>query len=224
MNNQILAIGDIHGCSETLKAMWKKLEPYHDALHIFIGDYIDRGPDSKAVVDFLLDAQHERNCIFLRGNHEQMLLDSIYYQRREHWIMNGGRATLDSYVDADIAEDLPDNHLEFFKNTLIYYETDDYFFAHAGAPPYQTLKESKKDPESENYFLWGRDHLNAFEVAWEKKVIFGHTPRAYPIRKSKMIGIDTGCVYKDIGMNKLTAIVLPDEIFIEQKTTDNLSS
>lgn len=224
MKNQIVAIGDIHGCSETLKEMWKRLEPYKECTHIFVGDYIDRGPDSKSVVDFLLKVRHERDCIFLRGNHEQMLLNSIYYQKRDLWMMNGGQATLNSYQHADTAEDLPDDHLEFFKNTLIYYDTDDYFFVHAGAPPYQTIEQSINDPESENYFLWGRDHLNAFEVVWEKTVIFGHTPRAYPIRKSKMIGIDTGCVYKDVGMNKLTAVVLPDEQFIEQKTTDHLLS
>lgn len=224
MKNQIVAIGDIHGCYETLKLMWKKLEPYQESLHVFVGDYIDRGPDSRGVVDFLLQVQHERDCIFLRGNHEQMLLDSIYYKRRDHWIINGGKATLDSYNNVELAEELPEDHLEFYKNTLIYYDTQDYFFAHAGAPPYKTIEECINDPESESYFLWGRDHLNAFEVVWEKTVVFGHTPRAFPIRKPKMIGIDTGCVYNDAGMNKLTAIVLPDEQFVEQKTTDNLLS
>ena len=224
MKNQIVAIGDIHGCSETLKLMWKNLEPFREYIHVFVGDYIDRGPDSKGVVDFLLKVRHERNCIFLRGNHEQMLLDSIYYKRRDHWIMNGGKATLDSYDNVELAEEMPEDHLEFYKNTLIYYDTDHYFFVHAGAPPYQSIAQSIKDPEAESYFLWGRDHLNALEVKWEKTVIFGHTPRAFPIRKSKMIGIDTGCVYNDVGMNKLTALILPDEHFIEQKTTDKLLS
>ncbi|MEX2464216.1 MAG: metallophosphoesterase family protein [Balneolaceae bacterium] len=222
MKNQIVAIGDIHGCAKTLKDLWERLESYKEFTHVFVGDYIDRGPDSKGVIDFLLKVQQDRECIFLRGNHEQMLLNSIYYQKLDLWIMNGGRETLNSYNDAQIAEDLPDEHIEFFKNTLIYYETDDYFFVHAGAPPYQTIQKSKQDPDSETYFLWGRDHLNALEVVWEKTIIFGHTPRAFPIRKPKMIGIDTGCVYNDLGMGKLTALILPDETFIEQKTSDEL--
>lgn len=222
MKNQIVAIGDIHGCSKTLRQMWEKLEPYKEYVHVFVGDYIDRGPDSRGVVDFLLKVQHDRKCIFLRGNHEQMLLDSIYYNRRDSWVMNGGKATLDSYRDAELAEELPDEHLDFYKSTRLYYNTDEYFFVHAGAPPYQSIQKSILDPEAKSYFLWGRDHLNALEVKWEKTVIFGHTPRAYPIRKPKMIGIDTGCVYTDVGMNKLTAIILPDEQFIEQKTTDIL--
>lgn len=220
MNKQIVAIGDIHGCLESLVALWKKLEPYKDVLHVFIGDYIDRGPKSKQVVDFLLEEQKNRQCIFLRGNHEQMLLDAMNEGFTHNWIYNGGDTTLESYnVNGDIKK-LPENHIEFYKSTRLYYETDDYFFVHAGVPPHQTIEKSKEDPRSEHFFLWGREHLNAFETPWEKTVVFGHTPRAYPIRKPKMLGIDTGCVYNAIGYGKLTAAILPDTKFIEQKSLD----
>ncbi|PTM09363.1 MAG: serine/threonine protein phosphatase, partial [Bacteroidetes bacterium] len=69
-------IGDIHGCSRSLRSLWEKLEPYKDRLHIFVGDYIDRGEDSKGVVEFLLSVRDQRTCVFLRGNHEEMLLNA----------------------------------------------------------------------------------------------------------------------------------------------------
>ncbi|MEX2457175.1 MAG: metallophosphoesterase family protein [Balneolaceae bacterium] len=219
MSESIVAIGDIHGCVRSLKALWKKLEPYKDQTHVFIGDYIDRGPDSKGVVDFLLEVKNERDVVFLKGNHELMLLNSLATGNKENWMLNGGQITLDSY-GMDHVSELPDDHLEFYINTKLYYETDDYFFVHAGAPAGQTLEESKSDKEFEEYFYWGREHLNAFETPWEKTVVFGHTPRAHPIRKQNMIGIDTGCVYNKTGLGKLTAVVLPETKFIQQISLD----
>ena len=77
MTDQIVAIGDVHGCPKTLKTLWERLEPYEDYIHLFVGDYIDRGPDSKEVIDFLLEVKQQRKTIFLRGNHELMLLDAL---------------------------------------------------------------------------------------------------------------------------------------------------
>lgn len=219
MNKSIVAIGDIHGCVRSLEALWKKLEPYKDHIHVFIGDYIDRGPDSKAVVDFLLEVQNERESVFLKGNHELMLLNSLATGNKKNWILNGGQTTLDSY-NIENVHGLPDNHLDFYLSLKLYYETDDYFFVHAGAPADQTLEESKTDETMNDYFLWGREHLNAFETPWEKTVVFGHTPRAHPIRKQNMIGIDTGCVYNKTGLGKLTAVVLPETKFIQQVSLD----
>lgn len=220
MSQKIVAIGDIHGCVRSLETLWNQLKPHKDSIHVFIGDYIDRGPDSKGVVDFLLDVQYDRKCIFLRGNHEQMLLNAYKKGDMELWMYNGGESTLKSYGNPKNISDISQEHLEFYENTRIYYETDNYFFAHAGAPPHQTLEASMEDPKSKHYFLWGREHLNAFEVPWEKTVIFGHTPRPYPIQKNGMIGIDTGCVYSELGYGKLTAVVLPDKQFIHQKSLD----
>jgi len=220
MNEQIIAIGDIHGCLKTVKALWKKLEPHSDHIHLFIGDYIDRGPDSKGVVDFLLKKKNERKCVFLRGNHEQMLLDALEKGDAYNWMLNGGDTTLKSYGDQVRVNEIPQDHIDFYTLTLPYYETDNYFFVHAGAPPHQTLKESKSDPEARKFFLWGREHLNAAETAWEKTVVFGHTPRSSPIKKNKMIGIDTGCVYNRLGYGKLTAVQLPEMKFFQQSSLD----
>lgn len=219
MNKSIIAIGDIHGCVRSLEALWKKLKPYKDCTHVFVGDYIDRGPDSKGVIDFLLKAKNERDVVFLQGNHEYMLLNSLETGNSKNWMLNGGKSTLSSY-NVNSVINLPDSHIDFYIGTQLYYETDDYFFVHAGAPAGQSLDESKKDDHSKEYFLWGRDHLDAFETPWEKTVVFGHTPRENPIRKPKMIGIDTGCVYNKTGLGKLTAAVLPETKFIQQISLD----
>ncbi|MGF1671849.1 MAG: metallophosphoesterase family protein [Balneolaceae bacterium] len=219
-SKKIVAIGDIHGCHKSMEALWEKLEPYKEYKHVFIGDYIDRGPSSKQVVDFLLEVQRERDCVFIRGNHEQMLLDAIDHQDVKLWLVNGGRSTLESYNSSEKKILIPDEHLYFFRKTLLYYETESYFFTHAGAPPYQTIEESKNDPTMLQYFLWGRDHIGVFNTEWEKTVVFGHTPRSTPIRKDKMIGIDTGCVYNELGYGKLTAVLLPEEKYVQQLSLD----
>jgi serine/threonine protein phosphatase 1 len=220
MEKKIVAIGDIHGCVRSLKTLWTRLKPYKDAIHVFVGDYIDRGPSSKEVIDFLLDVRYDRECIFLRGNHEQMLLDAMVNVNFDNWIYNGGGSTLKSYNNISRPQDLPDEHIDFYLETMLYYDTKDYFFVHAGIPPHLTIEQCKDNPDAEHFFLWGREHLNALSVPWEKTVVFGHTPRPYPIRKNKMIGIDTGCVYTELGYGKLTAVLLPEQQFIEQVSLD----
>ncbi|HET6528252.1 MAG TPA: metallophosphoesterase family protein, partial [Balneolaceae bacterium] len=211
-HQKYIAIGDIHGCYQSLEALLKKLEPFADRQFIFIGDYIDRGPDSKKVVERLMEFQQQADCVFLRGNHEQMLLDAFNDGEFKLWISNGGKATLKSY-GIDRFGRLPDAHFDFYDQTKFYYETNEYFFVHAGLSAAKTIKESLQDEEEIEAFLWERSHLNAFETPWEKKVVFGHTPRPQPIRKNGMIGIDTGCVFKRMGYGKLTAVKLPEEEF-----------
>jgi len=220
MNEKIVAIGDVHGCIKSLEAMWKKLEPYQDYIHLFVGDYIDRGPDSKAVVDFLLDVKSERKTVFLRGNHEYMLLEALDRDSQRNWMLNGGKATLKSYGENATVYDIPDDHIEFFKKTRLFYESEEYFFVHAGIPPTLTVEQSIKDTSAHDYFLWGREHLNAFAPPWEKTVVFGHTPQQFPIQKRGMIGIDTGCVYNHSGLGKLTAVRLPEKKFMQQQCLD----
>lgn len=220
-NKQIIAIGDIHGCCDSMEAMLEKLKPYSDRQFIFVGDYIDRGPDSKKVVNRLIELEKQVDVVFLRGNHEQMLLDAVDQGNFSLWLMNGGRSTLNSYGIQGQSTDIPEDHLEFYRNTKLYYETDDYFFVHAGLSPAKTIKESLKDKKQMKEFLWERSHLNAFETAWEKTVVFGHTPRPNPIKKDNMLGIDTGCVYDRVGYGKLTAVKLPEEEFIQQICLDH---
>lgn len=220
MTDKIVAIGDVHGCANTLKALWKKLESFEDYIHLFVGDYIDRGPDSKEVVNFLLNVKNDRKTVFLRGNHEVMLLEALETGNSRNWMINGGQATLDSYGKSATLGDIPDDHIEFFRKTRLYYETENYFFVHAGIPPTLSVKESKEMSSAHNYFFWGRDHLNAFAPPWEKTVVFGHTPQQFPIQQRGMIGIDTGCVYNRAGLGKLTAVRLPEIKFMHQLSLD----
>lgn len=203
-----------------MEALLEKLKPFYDRKFIFVGDYIDRGPSSKQVVDYLIDFKETVDCVFLRGNHEQMLLDAYNYGKDDLWMMNGGRTTMKSYgLSAESAE-LPEDHEEFYTNTKFYYDTENYFFVHAGISPAKTIEQSLKEEDEVHEFLWERSHLNAFETPWEKTVVFGHTPRPNPLRKEKMIGIDTGCVYDRVGYGKLTAAKLPEEEFIQQPCLD----
>lgn len=199
-----------------MKALLENLKPYYDRQFVFVGDYIDRGPASKQVVDYLLKFKNKVDCVFLRGNHEQMLLDAFDHDQKSMWMMNGGQATLQSYGIVDNTHKLPDKHRDFYEETRLYYDTEEYFFVHAGLSPAKTIADSVEDKNEIQKFLWERSHLNAFETPWEKTVIFGHTPRPKPLKKGKMIGIDTGCVYNRVGYGKLTAVKLPEEEFIQQ--------
>ncbi len=222
MSEQIyVAIGDIHGCSKSLNGLLKKLEEYPDLTYVFVGDYIDRGPDSCGVVDRLIEFEKREKCIFLRGNHEQMLLDARFNDDMEMWLSNGGEPTLMSYGLSFSNLDFPDDHMEFYQNTKMYYDTEEYFFVHAGLPPDKTIEESLDNVSRIGAFLWERSHLNAHDTAWEKVLVFGHTPRPHPIRKHNMIGIDTGCVYDTMEYGKLTAVILPEQKFIQQVSLDN---
>jgi serine/threonine protein phosphatase 1 len=217
-----IAIGDIHGCLQTLNELLIKLIDYSDYTYIFIGDYIDRGPNSYGVVERLIEFAKGHSCIFLRGNHEHMLLDAYSGGDLDLWLRNGGKATLASYGAAKDHIYFPDEHVDFYQKTKMYFETENYFFVHAGLSPFKTIKENLQDEAGREEFLWRRSHLNAFETVWEKEVIFGHTPRPHPILKPNMIGIDTGCVYTSLGYGKLTAVMLPDQEFIQQICVDKL--
>lgn len=204
-----------------MEAILKKLKPFYDRKFVFVGDYIDRGPNSRKVVDRLIAFQDEVDAVFLRGNHEQMLLDAVERGNFSLWLMNGGRRTLNSYGIRGQTTNFPEDHLAFYRNTKLYYDTEDYFFVHAGLSPAKTIEESLNNDEQIKEFLWERSHLNAFETPWEKTVVFGHTPRPNPIKKDHMLGIDTGCVYDRVGYGKLTAVKLPEEEFIQQICLDH---
>jgi serine/threonine protein phosphatase 1 len=136
------------------------------------------------------------------------------------WRMNGGVSTLQSYLGDDSEVDIPDAHTEFVRETKLYHETGDFFFVHAGLKPDFTIRKTLEDPDEE-VLLWERGHLNASEVAWEKTVVCGHTPRPDPIDREKLLLIDTGCVYHmKPGMGRLTAVYLPEREFVDVPYAD----
>ena len=220
---KMVALADIHGCYRTLEALLKKLDSFRYGKFIFLGDYIDRGPDSKSVLELLIDFREDHDTIRLRGNHEQMMLDAVNKGDISLWMLNGGSQTLKSYGLEAGNLDIPPRHFDFINEMEVYYETDEYFFVHAGLPPDLRISDATKNNEMKYEFLWERSHLDLEldKPVWEKKVVFGHTPLHMPILTEKMIGIDTGCVFPHLtGMGYLTAAVLPDEQFIYQKNIE----
>jgi len=204
---KIFAVGDVHGCLEKLEHLMEKIRPdRRQDILVFLGDYIDRGPDSRGVVDFILELRETHDSVIcLMGNHEEMLLDYIRdHSNRNLYFINGGRATLRSYgLDPESAvreEDIPEDHLRFFKTLLLYYETADYLFVHAGLRPGIPL--DKQDRED---LLWIRGEFLFGPGNLEKTVIFGHTPFRQPFENKRRIGIDTGAVFG----GPLTCLELP---------------
>jgi serine/threonine protein phosphatase 1 len=216
----LYGIGDIHGCARTLNQLLDEISPGSDDHLVFIGDYVDRGPDSKGVIDRLLRLKNECKCTFLRGNHEEMMVNFFDFQDSELWHINGGDATLASYLIDGEQYEIPDEHVDFIRQTEAYCNHDDFFFVHAGLKPHMTIKENLTHFSSE-VFLWERSHLAARELAWEKPVVCGHTPQKAPIDRPQLICIDTGCVYISYpGYGYLTAVRLPERDMIQVRFAD----
>lgn len=188
--SRLLAVGDIHGCLGPLRALLLVVAPTADDQLVFLGDYIDRGPASAEVIDELL-ALRERfpASVFLRGNHEQMLLDVLAGEDPDTFLGNGGGKTIASYR-ARGGWPPPVEHLAFFEQLPTLYATGAYIFVHAGLRP--GLPPQEQRPAD---LLWIRQEFLTSDYAWGSTVVFGHTPRETPLLTAARIGLDTGCVY-----------------------------
>lgn len=173
---------------------------------VFMGDYIDRGPNSAQVVSELIKLQQDRpDTVMLMGNHEAMLLDALDGVRVEAFLWNGGGDTLRSYGLAPHELDkLPPEHVDFFRGLLPMYQTDEYIFVHAGLRPGVELE--KQDPWD---LVWIREEFYLAGADFGRTVIFGHTPFRQPMVTPHLIGIDTGAVFG----NQLTCLQLPEKKF-----------
>lgn len=210
----LIAIGDVHGCARTLEALIDRLEPTDDDHLVFVGDYVDRGPDSKGVIDLLFDVGRSYKCTFLRGNHESLMLDYLDRGEFELWRVNGGLPTLESYRTSKEKIEIPESHVSFLRQTKLFFDAPHFFFVHAGLRPEFSIDENLQRGD-ERLFLWERSHLHARHFAWEKPVVCGHTPHSEPINREKLIMIDTGCVYHSHPMlGHLTAVRLPEREFL----------
>lgn len=210
--SRIIAVGDLHGNNQPLKELLSRIRVTDRDLIIFIGDYIDRGPETKMVIEELIQlSSFHPNLIFLKGNHEDMMLGAMGFNaviKDVHtWLYNGGTQTLISYgmnrneilLLSGMKDDnkhigiikslLPRSHVEFLAGLIPFAETEHFFFCHAGVDPGKTLWEGKK-----NLFdlLWMRDHIYSDEFAWDKTVVCGHTPLRDVLIKESLICIDTG--------------------------------
>jgi serine/threonine protein phosphatase 1 len=222
----LYAIGDIHGRADLLAALLRDIVDDADrsaaverrAL-VFLGDYVDRGPDSRGVVDILLgDLPRGFEGHFLKGNHEALLLDFLENPTGlDQWLANGAAPTFSSY-GIDVAAlvraraepetwrrallaGLPQDHRRFFEHLELAVAFGDYFFVHAGVRPGVPL-----DAQDPNDLIWIRREFLRSEADFGKVVVHGHTPMPIPRIRANGIGIDTGAVFT----NRLTALRLED--------------
>jgi serine/threonine protein phosphatase 1 len=146
MNVRTIAIGDIHGCSTALKALIGAIRPRPEDTIVTLGDYIDRGPDSRGVLDLLIELSQSCRLVPLLGNHDQMLLEVRIGKYPIHWLLEiGGTATLDSYGPGRELALIPDDHLAFLEACLDFHETDTHIFVHANYFPDLPMAEQPAD-------------------------------------------------------------------------------
>lgn len=213
---RIFAIGDIHGCHDRLVMLLERLplDLEQDTL-VFLGDYINRGPDSRRVIETLLDLRARcPRTVFLLGNHEEMLLEyaadgDIDRLRLLHEM--GVEATLTSYGaamrDLQGLSFLPDSHREFLGSLRMSWSSGPYLFVHADACPLtgDGAAVRKGHAPAADQLLASRRLAGETPTGSDHLVIFGHTAFATPLVRPDRIGIDTGAVYG----NMLTALELP---------------
>jgi len=218
--HRIYAIGDIHGRSDLLDGLLdlitKDCAATEQTVHlVFLGDYVDRGPDSKGVIGRLLSLPARFEQQFLRGNHEQALLDFLAdFEHYDLWSQYGADETLSSYgvrpprdysiasrfeARASLVEAISPAHMRFFKALPLSWDIGDYFFAHAGVRPGTPLAEQKEED-----LLWIREEFLRSRENFGKIVVHGHTPVDSPTRARNRINVDTGAYLT----GRLTAVVL----------------
>ncbi len=208
---RIYAIGDIHGRADLLCELHTKIatdlakRPVASGVLIHLGDYIDRGPSSKKVIDHLIEKPLTGlETINLKGNHEESLLS--FYKNSEYgnnWLLNGGGETLKSYgievsddpfqeslyldeIHANFLNHLPETHLAFLNNLVLQHREGDYLFVHAGLRPGVAL-ESQSDED----LMWIRSDFLFSDADFGFMVVHGHSPRSTPVVRNNRIGIDT---------------------------------
>jgi serine/threonine protein phosphatase 1 len=221
--SRVYAFGDIHGRVDLLRQLhaivhddaWRRQAPRNVA--VYLGDYIDRGEASPAVIDLLLDEPLPGfETVWLKGNHEETLLRFLDDTSiGPSWLLYGGRETLASYgvrppgpgggerelerAQRELRQRLPPRHLRFFSELELTHEEGDYLFAHAGVRPGVPL-----DQQAEQDLLWIRDEFLLSDAEFGKIIVHGHTISERPDVQRNRIGIDTGA----FASGRLTCLVL----------------
>jgi serine/threonine protein phosphatase 1 len=206
---RIYALGDIHGRADLLKQVFTVIDadiarnPAPRPVEVFLGDYIDRGPDSAHTLDLLLERSLYSETVFLKGNHEAYFLEVLRDPTKlEDWRQFGGLQTLMSYgiqpsLNPDAAEQtslidallevMPSDHLQFLQSLKPSFECGDFYFVHAGVRPGIPLNE-----QQEHDLLWIRDEFLNSTENFGKFIVHGHTPVREPDIRPSRINIDTG--------------------------------
>lgn len=218
-SERIFAIGDVHGCAEELEILLNQLPLSNTDTVVFLGDYVDRGPNSKKVIDLIIDLKKRCNVVALKGNHESMMIDFINDPSSAQaglFIMNGGSSTLASYTLRADQFVIPDEHIEFLQQLKVCYETEDFFFVHAGVPDMPLHKIDLELQEME--LLWIRSSFHNSRYNWGKTIVHGHTVVNNVEMTPRRINLDTGCVFN----GTLSAIELPSRKLYQVKARENI--
>jgi serine/threonine protein phosphatase 1 len=221
---RIYAIGDIHGRADLLQDALNRIDidlaksPISASIQVFLGDYIDRGPESRQVIDQLVARKKTHQTVFLKGNHETLLMNFITDPTiLGAWERLGGLETLMSYgvvpsINADpisrvkfaanLEKTFPESHRLFFADLKSSFTCGDFFFVHAGVRPGIPLAKQKEED-----LLWIRDDFLVCEDDFSKIIVHGHTPVRQPDIRPNRINIDTGAYMT----GQLTCLRLEDE-------------
>jgi serine/threonine protein phosphatase 1 len=210
-------VGDIHGCLTELRYLLEGLPLESGDRLVFLGDYVDRGPDSKGVVSCLIELQKNPSydSIFLKGNHEDMFLSYLGLpgQHGDMFLINGGKVTLESYGlstntnPKELVSQIPPPHLDFYQDLRNYYVAEPFLCVHAGVHPMKSLEE-----QTESEMFWIRNQFIYRSHMLPYVVLFGHTPQSdvfYDLPYK--IGLDTGLVYG----NKLTCFETEEKVLYQ---------
>jgi serine/threonine protein phosphatase 1 len=166
-----IAIGDIHGCRLALDALLQEIKPQTEDLVVTLGDYVDRGEDSKGVLDRLIELKGECQLVPIRGNHEDMMLEVLEGAPPHNWLRFGGVDTLESYgFDGDLGV-VPEDHRQFLKELVDWHEMEKWFFVHANYEPDLPLGQQEPDVLRwvSLFQMLPRPHMSG------KKAVVGHT-------------------------------------------------
>jgi serine/threonine protein phosphatase 1 len=192
MPARTIAIGDVHGCALALRAVLEQIAPQADDTIVMLGDCVDRGPDSRDVIDQLLALRESCRLVTILGNHEEMMLS--FLDRRAHpdnWLLCGGQATMDSYLNDEGLPSVPQEHVDFIRTWGDYWETEQHFFVHASYHPDRPFVEQRW-----NTWRWHslRDSVPEPHVSG-KTAIVGHTSqkKGEILDLGHVICIDTYC-------------------------------
>lgn len=181
-----LVIGDVHGCDVALDALLQLVAPTSDDRIVLLGDIVDRGPGSRQCVDVLLNLSGMCELVFIRGNHEEMMLDALAGGRMEAgWLQYGGRETLDSYGGYGL---IPPQHIDFLASSIDYWEDQQNVYVHATLDPGLPL-----DQQPGSVLRWDRFTGEEPPLDNGKRVICGHTiqPHGLPALRDGWLCIDT---------------------------------
>ena len=188
---RLIAFGDIHGHAERLRKILTEINPTPEDTFVFLGDVVDRGPDSKSAIQEIINLSEQVNVYTILGNHEEMILACLHGGKDEHkfWCKFGGKEALASY-GVEKAKDLPYEHLKFIAECHDYLESENHIFVHAMCWPHLELKENSG--ETLRWMKLDEESPPATHFSG-KTVICGHTPQKHILNFDYLLCIDTGC-------------------------------